>query len=182
MSGAWRHWGDSARPRRAVLLGNYQVDARLRMLEQVWGSAGVQVEQLGGARGQRFDIAEALIGVDIVVAKARAALDGMACGRAVYVCDLLVLMDGSRPDTYPAMEADNFAGLASSKVLTPALLRRDLESYEQGMGMTQQGSGGSAPRLGAARGRAARRDRAAAGGAGGPLGRASVGPGGRAAA
>ena len=73
------------RPRRAVLLGNYL--ERDVAVTAAWSGAGLEVERIGGSV-QSYDVATAVADADIVIAKARAALDAMACGRAVYVFDV----------------------------------------------------------------------------------------------
>jgi hypothetical protein len=122
------------RPRRAVVLSNYQVDERERMLAEAWGRAGVQICRIGGAGGQSFDLGVALAGVDIVVAKARAALDAMACGRAVYVFDQYGLDGWVTVESYEALEEDNFAGLATGRIASVQALSADLGRYEAAMG------------------------------------------------
>jgi len=125
-------------PRRAVMLGNYGY--RFDWVRSAWGEHGIEVERVGAANGSRprYDVASALAGVDIVVAKGRAAVDAMACGRAVYVYDVFGGDGWVTPDTYPALEADHFAGLATDRVIGPAELARDLAEYDPGMGITNR--------------------------------------------
>ena len=119
------------RPRTAIVLGNY--DDRVEMVRQAWGPSGVEVRTIvGGA--QAFDVAAALAVADIVVAKSRAALDAMACGRAVYVFDFFGGDGWVTPESYGAMEADNFAGQATSRVVDAAALAGDLAGYRREMG------------------------------------------------
>jgi hypothetical protein len=122
------------RPRKAVLLGNYP--ERFELVRSAWGEQGIEVERVGEANdsGQRFDVASALAGADIVVGKGRAALDGMACGRAVYVFDLFGGDGWVTPALYPALEADQFAGLATGRVIGRDELARDLAGYDAAMG------------------------------------------------
>ena len=124
-----------ARPRRAVILGNYP--DRVQIVREAWGRYGVEVSQVGGAQ-QRYDIAAALESADIVVAKARAALDAMACGRAVYVYDTFGGDGWVTPEMYAEMEADTFAGQATDRVVGVAELERDLADYHPGMGMANR--------------------------------------------
>jgi hypothetical protein len=119
-------------PRRAVILGNYP--DRVQVVREVWERCGVEVEQVGGVGQQRYDLAEALASADIVVAKSRAALDAMACGRAVYVYDMFGGDGWVTPEAYPALEADHFAGQATDRVIGPAELERDLADYHPSMG------------------------------------------------
>jgi hypothetical protein len=123
------------RPRRAVVLGNY--DARFQLVRDVWGREGVTVEHLGGGQ-QTHDVAAAVADVDIVVGKSRAALDAMACGRAVYVLDIFGGDGWVTPDRYAAFEADNFAGQATDRVIDAAALSADLSGYRQEMGIVNR--------------------------------------------
>ena len=122
------------RPRRAVLLGNYP--ERFDLVRSAWSEQGLEVERVGEANdsSQRFDVSSALAGADIVVGKGRAALDGMACGRAVYVFDLFGGDGWVTPELYPALEADQFAGLATGRVIGRDELVRDLDGYDAAMG------------------------------------------------
>jgi hypothetical protein len=120
-----------ARPRRAVLLGNYL--ERDAAVIGAWSAAGVDVQRVGGSV-QAYDVATAVADADIVVAKSRAALDAMACGRAVYVFDLFGGDGWVTLERYPVLEADNFAGQATGRVLDAAALAVDLAEYRPEMG------------------------------------------------
>jgi hypothetical protein len=120
-----------AKPRRVVVLGNY--GDRIQIVRQACERQGLEVVHVGGAQ-QRFDVPAALESADIVVAKSRAALDAMACGRAVYVYDTFGGDGWVTPQTYPALEADHFAGQATGRVIGVAELERDLAEYDPGMG------------------------------------------------
>jgi hypothetical protein len=119
------------RPRRAALLGNYA--QRGDLIREVWGAKGVEVIRIGGAN-QRFDLADALAEVDIVVAKTRSVMDAMSCGRAVYVYDAFGGDGWVTPESYPVLEADLFTGQATDRVITAAELERDLDDYDPSMG------------------------------------------------
>jgi hypothetical protein len=80
------------------------------------------------------EIAEA----DIVVGKARALLEGMACGRAAYVYDWNGADGWVRPERYEALEADNFGGRLGSGRADPARLREDLADYRPEMGLANR--------------------------------------------
>jgi hypothetical protein len=121
------------RPRRALVLGNY--GDRYELVREVWGRQGVEVEEVGvPAANETFDVAASVADADIVVGKSRAALDAMACGRAVYVYDLFGGDGWVTPDAYPALEADHFAGQATDRVIGEAELAADLAGYTSGMG------------------------------------------------
>jgi hypothetical protein len=118
------------RPRRAVLLGGYLGGERLEMLRTTWEAAGVECVQLKSLLAPEAALADA----DVVVAKGKAALEGMACSRAVYVYDQFGCDGWVTPESYPAMEADNFAGQATEAVPTPGSLRAALSDYKPAMG------------------------------------------------
>jgi hypothetical protein len=120
-----------SQPRRAVILGNYP--DRVHVVREAWERRGVEVSQVGAGQ-QRYDIAAALESADIVVGKSRAALDAMACGRAVYVYDMLGGDGWVTPETYSTMEADHFAGQATDRVIGVEEMERDLADYDRGMG------------------------------------------------
>ncbi len=122
-------------PKRAVVLGNYP--ERVDVVRQALGGAGIDLTEIGGAQ-QRFDVAEAVADADIVVAKSRAALDAMACGKAVYVFDVFGGDGWVTPEVYPTMEADHFAGLATGRVLDADEIAADLADYDPEMGVANR--------------------------------------------
>jgi hypothetical protein len=124
-----------ARPKRAVVLGNFP--DRIRVIREAWEPRGIEVTHVG-ATNQRYDVAAALQDADIVVAKSRAAVDAMACGRAVYVFDTFGGDGWVTPEAYTAMEADNFAGLATGRVVRAAELAQDLADYDPDMGLVNR--------------------------------------------
>lgn len=122
------------RPRRALVVSNYLTGDRRRALFEAWEGAGVECVQAGTETDWTLDVVAAMRGVDIVVGKARAVLEGMSCARAVYVFDEFGGDGWVTPGTYAAAEADNFAGLATDSPRTPGDLRADLEGYHRDMG------------------------------------------------
>jgi hypothetical protein len=123
------------RPRRTVMLGNY--GERYEQVSEVWGRDGVEVRRVGGDV-QTYEVATAVADADIVVAKGRAALDAMACGRAVYVYDIFGGDGWVTPECYAALEADNFAGQATDRIIDAATLSADLSAYRQEMGVVNR--------------------------------------------
>ena len=122
------------RPRRAALLGTYLQGARLELLRDVWGEAGVECVRVSGNPRPEEVLADA----DVVVAKGKAALEGMACARAVYVYDQFGCDGWVTPDSYPAIEADNFAGQATDVTVSVESLRRALDEYDPAMGIANR--------------------------------------------
>jgi hypothetical protein len=123
------------RPEQAVMLGNYA--ERHELVSDVWRRQGIEVRQVGG-HAQSYDVAAAVADADIVVAKSRAALDAMACGRAVYIFDMFGGDGWVTPELYETLEADQFAGQATGRVIDAAALVSDLSDYRQEMGVVNR--------------------------------------------
>ena len=117
-----------------MLLGNYLAGDRRAALLRAWESRGVECVQVGMVADFELDVRPAIAAADIVVAKGRAALEGMSCGRAVYLYDGFGGDGWVTPDTYPALEADAFGGLATGAPRTPEDLVADLDLYDPDMG------------------------------------------------
>jgi len=124
----------AASPRRAVLLGNYLGGKRLDLVREALGRRGVRCERVGAKSESTCAPEQAIWSADIVVAKGRAALEGMACGKAVFVFDHFGGDGWVTPERYSAMEADNFAGHSGRPISTPELLDDELDRYSPGMG------------------------------------------------
>ena len=121
------------RPRRAVVLGNYLDGERLEALTASWAGEGIECVRVGGATAT-LSPELAINDADIVVGKARVAIEAMACGRAAYVYDFAGRDGWVTPERYPAMEADNFAGMATGLGIDGAALAAELAGYDARMG------------------------------------------------
>ena len=77
----------TANPRRALLLGNYLAGEARRLLVDTWSELGLEVAQVGTVTRPTMQPEDEIAAADIVVGKARAVLDAMACGRPAYVYD-----------------------------------------------------------------------------------------------
>jgi hypothetical protein len=126
------------RPRRAVLLGNWLRGARRELLVRTWTEAGIECRQVGLDGGWDPAPERAIADADIVVGKGRAALEGMACGKAVYLFDFIGGDGWVTPEHYEAMEADAFGGAALGRDVSAESLRVDLERYDPQMGVANR--------------------------------------------
>ncbi|MBJ7356928.1 hypothetical protein [Nocardioides sp.] len=124
----------SARPRRAVLLGNYLRGEARDALVEAWSAAKVRVVQVGVMTRPTLDVAAAVADADIVVGKGRAVLDAMACGRPAFVYDVFGADGWVTAASYDAFEADAFAGQSQAAVLDRDGLVRALDHYDPAMG------------------------------------------------
>jgi hypothetical protein len=123
------------RPRRALILSNYLQGPRRRLLVDAWESAGVECTQAGTPTSVVLDPWSTFEAADIVVGKARAALEAMCAGCAVYVYDQYGGDGWVTPETYPAFEADQFAGQATGRPRLATDLVADLAAYTPEMGI-----------------------------------------------
>lgn len=128
----------ASRPRRAVLLGNHLRGPRLAMIRSALAEIGVSAEHVGLHGESNLSPEQAIWGADIVVAKGRAALEGMACGRPVFVYDQFGGDGWVTPERYPAMEADNFAGLSGPPIAGAQGLVEELSRYDAAMGLVNR--------------------------------------------
>jgi hypothetical protein len=124
------------RPARALLLGNYHASAvsRAATIREAWAHAGLEWRDLGRGRGPTLDVAEAMADVDIVVGYGRAAVEGMACGRAVYIHDHSGTDGWVTADAYPAIEAGGFAVSTHRTGHDTQRIRADLDGYTPELG------------------------------------------------
>jgi hypothetical protein len=121
-------------PRRVLLLGNYLAGDARRLLVDTWSELGLEVVQLGTVTRPTMQPEVEIADADIVVGKARALLDAMACGRPAYVYDAFGGDGWLTADNYDAIEADALAGQAFPDVIDAERLRKDLAAYDPTMG------------------------------------------------
>jgi hypothetical protein len=124
----------AARPRRALLLGNYLRGRRLDAIQAALERRGVTCQRVGALGELTCAPEQAIWAADLVVAKGRAALEAMACGKPVLVYDQFGGDGWVTAERYDAMEADNFAGLSAPVVLTGERLDEELAAYHPDMG------------------------------------------------
>jgi hypothetical protein len=121
-------------PRTALLFSSTPHADRLEMLKSAVAEAGLELTRLGGSAGQTADPRAALAGADVVIGYGRSILEAMACGRAAYVYDWNGGDGWVTPETYPAIEADGFAGRTGRTIVDKARLVEDLKRYRASMG------------------------------------------------
>jgi len=124
----------AARPRTALLLGNYLQGDALATIVDAWAPAKVEVVQVGNLTQPTLDVAAAVASADIVVGKGRAVLDGMSCGRPAFLYDAFGCDGWVTAASYDALEADAFAGHADARALGSDDLLAALDDYDPDMG------------------------------------------------
>ena len=125
-------------PRRVLALGNYLRGDRREQLAGVCEEAGLELRFVGVHDGSSAAPEHELNTADIVVGKARAIVEAMACGRAAYVYDQQGGDGWVTPETYERHAADNFAGQSTEDVIDVARLRRDVAAYSPEMGVANR--------------------------------------------
>ena len=120
--------------RSALLLSNTLHVDRAWAIEAACSEAGIDLEQLGGISGHITDVRAALARAEIVIGYGRSILEAMACGRAAYVYDWNGGDGWVTAESYPAIEADGFAGRSGRMIIEAARLADDLHRYTPSMG------------------------------------------------
>jgi len=121
-----------ARPRRALVFSNNASEANfLPAVRTACTAAGITVDAAGIASGRPAARPEALLpGYDLVFAKGRSALEAMAVGCAVLLCDA-----GGCGPLVTAAELDslrrqNFGFRTLTEAVEPAALGRQIARYD----------------------------------------------------
>lgn len=97
-------------PKRALLFNNYATEqTHLRVVREACAKAGLELDARGYGVGNVCENPEAILGnYDIVFAKARCAMEAVACGTAVVLCGA----EGAGPlvtsDRFDALRDYNF--------------------------------------------------------------------------
>ncbi|HEX2093321.1 MAG TPA: glycosyltransferase [Longimicrobiaceae bacterium] len=122
-----------ARPKRALVFSNAAGPGRshLPAIRRACAAAGIEVEVVGASAGRSLARPEeALEEFDLVFAKARAALEAMAVGAAVILCD----MTGAGPMVTTAnldrLRQLNFGMRALQQPVTAEFLAQEIARYD----------------------------------------------------
>lgn len=113
------------RPRRALVFSNYaSAKTQLPAVEKACRAARIELDVMGYAAGTASDHPEtALPAYDLVFAKARCALEALAVGNAVVLCDALGVGPYVTAADFDAMRLRNFGrALLTQPVSARALL------------------------------------------------------------
>jgi hypothetical protein len=125
-------------PRRLLLHSNYVHGERLRLMEKACDEVGLELVRAGSLHSPVRDVAWLINECDIVAGKARAVLEGMACGRAAYVFDHNGCDGWVTGESYPRLEADNFGGRLRGSGADPEVLASELSAYRPEMGLVNR--------------------------------------------
>jgi hypothetical protein len=121
-------------PRRVLVTSNYVEGLRGALIEQACLKAGLELDWIGATTRPSASPERALAAADIVIGLGRSVLEAMAAGRATYVYGAVGGDGWVTPDSYPALEADGFAGMVSGQPMTVSRLADELAEYRPDMG------------------------------------------------
>ena len=120
------------RPRRALVFSNYASErSHVPAVRAACEQRGIALDVIGAVAGQQSRQPEALLGsYDIVFAKARAAIEALAVGAAVVVCDF----DGVGPMVSMAnleeLRELNFGYRAQTEPHRPDVILAQIDRYD----------------------------------------------------
>jgi len=120
------------RPRRALVFSNYAKDGtHLPAISEACRRAGLELDVVGAGVKNSAERPEAILGqYDLVFAKAKAALEAMAVGAAVILCDF----GGAGPlvtsADFDRLRPMNFGFEALREPLAPEPILRQIERYD----------------------------------------------------
>jgi hypothetical protein len=118
-----------AKPRRAAVFTNYRYN--VRPLREACAQLGIALDEIGAASGTPVDAPEQVLpAYDLVFAKARAAMEAMAVGCAVVVCDYRGLAGLVTTENFPPLRRLNFGARSLRHAHDVASLVREIQGYD----------------------------------------------------
>ncbi len=131
--------GSGAGARTALVLTNTVKDDRARLIEEACRANGLDVRWAGATAEPTPSPELAIAGAKLVIGLGRSALEAMAAGRATYVYGVIGGDGWVTPESYPAMEADGFAGTAAADIVIDGdRLAEDLGCWNETMGQVNR--------------------------------------------
>jgi hypothetical protein len=120
-----------ARPRRALAFAKNL--GHVEAIKQACALRGIPLETIGHAVGRIVDAPELLLPQnDLIFTSALSALEAMACGRAVIVCDGRGLAGFVTPERFDQWRAMNFGLRTLTRQVTAEALLAEIDSYDAG--------------------------------------------------
>jgi len=123
-----------AKPSRALVFSNNAGNSTpLRAVRKACRKAGLQLDVLGAASGNPVPNPERFLSrYDIVFAKARCALEALAVGNAVVLCDVKGLGPMVSTKNFDRLRPMNFGHGLLVNPLRPELIVSEIERYDPG--------------------------------------------------
>ena len=119
-------------PRRAVIFSNYASRwTQVPAIQSACNRLNIPCDVIGLEYGSAASRPESILPkYDLVFAKARCALEAMAVGCAVVVCDFGGLGQMVRPQSFSELRALNFGGGVLTRPLDPELIANEIRNYD----------------------------------------------------
>jgi hypothetical protein len=119
-------------PRRALVFSNYaRGDTHLPAVREACRLAGLPLDVVGAGVGRSVvDPGRVIAGYDLVFAKAKSALEALAVGAAVVLCDYRGLGGMVTAADFDALRRRNFGHRTLHRPLDPDLIRQEIERYD----------------------------------------------------
>ena len=119
-------------PRRALIFSNYAgIYTHREAIEEACGALNIRVDVIGSRAGTAVDRPEEILGTyDLVFAKARCALEAMATGAAVVLCDTRGLGPLVTAGEVKVLREWNFGMRCLSMPLDPSLIKEEIGRYD----------------------------------------------------
>jgi hypothetical protein len=120
------------RPTRALIFSNYAgIGTHLEPIREACGALGIPVDVIGSGTGTAVDRPEERLGAyDVVFAKARCALEAMATGAAVILCDTRGLGPLVTLDEVAELRPWNFGMRCLGRPLEARLIMQEIGRYD----------------------------------------------------
>ncbi|MEO8383374.1 MAG: glycosyltransferase [Acidobacteriota bacterium] len=120
------------RPRRALVFGNAAHETtHLPVIREACQRSGIEVDVISSSSGTFTDHPEAFLGrYDLVFAKAKCALEAMACGAAVILCDVAGMGGLVRAVDLDRLRRLNFGARTLSAPVNVDALAREIAAYD----------------------------------------------------
>jgi glycosyltransferase involved in cell wall biosynthesis len=120
------------KPRKALIFSNYaHSGTQLPAIRRACRKAGLELDVMGSAMGTANDHPEAVLPrYDLVFAKARCALEAMAVGTAVVLCDFAGVGPYVTAAEFDAMRCKNFGRALLTEPLSAEALSKQITRYD----------------------------------------------------
>lgn len=120
------------KPRRAVVFSNYAHElTHLPAIREACRSASIDVDVIGSRSGNPVPDPESILGqYDLAFAKAKCALEAMACGLPVIVCDAAGVGGMVHTGDLERMRRLNFGIRTLTRPLSAEVLRGEIARYD----------------------------------------------------
>ncbi|MEQ1907549.1 MAG: glycosyltransferase [Vicinamibacterales bacterium] len=120
------------RPRRALVFSNYAgPGTHMEAIQKACAALDIELDVLGAGSGRSSDNPEQMLaGYDVVFAKARCAIEAMASGTAVVLCDTTGLGPMVTLSNVESLRHWNFGRRALQEPLEPERLIAHLHGYD----------------------------------------------------